>query len=523
MKRLILPLFALLFVVSILRADDILSGGAAGTPIKGSWSSTATWFGGVIPTSADNVTITDGDTVYIDVTCQVVDLTVGGGTSGALIFASTNPANITVTGSILVNAGGTFRCTGSSSGTSNIDSIFVYGNFTNNGYCLDFRTGTAGQVGVAYVIFTGSGNSTLKSIGAYNSTQNEFNGITINKSGKGKLTLQSDIFLAGGSSADLTTTSYLDLRHGLIYTGNYCLVARSTASNTQIPPSIENYSSQSYVVGCVGRGMSSSSVAVREFPLGDAKAYRPIKVHNATVGGATGHNLRVRLVTGDGNASDSIASSAIDKITTLRYYKLTYDKSTETGTYPNMSFDKFNLSYGSGDGISEGNSNLRVAYTTDSLVNWKSMGQVVAKDTTKFTDPPSYWRVDSLPQALWDTLYSPGKSMFVALARAAGTSENTLGVGVYKEQIPSIYSLAQNYPNPFNPTTTIEFTVPTRSHIVLEIFNVLGQAVARLVDEERPAGSYKVQYDGSGLSSGVYIYRVSSGSTILSKSMVLVK
>jgi hypothetical protein len=506
-----------------LRAEDIRSAGTSGTPIRGSWSETTTWFGGVVPTSIDNVTIADGDTVYIDVNFEVVDLTIGDGVSGALIFASTGPANITVTGNVLINSGGTFRCTGSTTGSANIDTIRVYGNFTNNGACLDFRTGSSPQVAVAYVIFVGSGNSTLKSIGAYHTTLNEFNGLTIDKTGTGKLTLQSDIFLAGGSSADLTTTSYLDLRHGLIYTGNYCLVVRSTASNTQIPPSIENASAQSYVVGCLGRGMSSGSVATREFPLGDAKAYRPIKVHNATVGGATGHNLRVRLVTGNADPSNSIASSDIDKISTVRYYKLTYDKSTETGTYPNMAFDKFNLSYGSGDGISEGNSNLRVAHTTDSLINWKSMGQVIAVDTTEFTDPPSFWRVDSLPLGSWDTLFSPGKSSFVAFARATGTGENTLGVGSYKEQTPSLYSLAHNYPNPFNPSTTIEFTLPTKGHVVLEIFDLLGQSIARLVDEERPAGEYKVQYDGSGLSSGVYIYRISSGATILSKTMVLVK
>ncbi len=78
--------------------------------------------------------------------------------------------------------------------------------------------------------------------------------------------------------------------------------------------------------------------------------------------------------------------------------------------------------------------------------------------------------------------------------------------------LPNDFKLYQNYPNPFNPSTTIEFDIPVESKIVIKIYNTLGQEVAILVNEERRAGSHKVKFDGSSLSSGVYFYRISTGS-----------
>lgn len=73
---------------------------------------------------------------------------------------------------------------------------------------------------------------------------------------------------------------------------------------------------------------------------------------------------------------------------------------------------------------------------------------------------------------------------------------------------PAAYSLDQNYPNPFNPTTTIQFAVPRASRVTLSVTNTLGQHVATLIDGEVEAGAHAVQFDGSGLSSGVYFYRL---------------
>ncbi len=76
-------------------------------------------------------------------------------------------------------------------------------------------------------------------------------------------------------------------------------------------------------------------------------------------------------------------------------------------------------------------------------------------------------------------------------------------------QAPKQYKLAQNYPNPFNPQTTIQFSLPAAGHVSLKIYNVLGEKVADLIDENMNAGAHKVVFNAAQFSSGVYFYRIS--------------
>ncbi len=89
--------------------------------------------------------------------------------------------------------------------------------------------------------------------------------------------------------------------------------------------------------------------------------------------------------------------------------------------------------------------------------------------------------------------------------------------------LPTKFDLAQNYPNPFNPTTTIDFSLPKADHVVLEVFNVLGQRVETLLDKNLPAGRYQVEFDASSQPSGIYFYRLAAGQGVSTKKMVLVK
>ena len=96
------------------------------------------------------------------------------------------------------------------------------------------------------------------------------------------------------------------------------------------------------------------------------------------------------------------------------------------------------------------------------------------------------------------------------------TSSTVLAVPGEKSDLPKAYALAQNYPNPFNPTSTIGYDLPKESQVSLKVYNMLGQEVMNLVDAQQRAGRYSVTFDGRGLASGVYIYRiqaVSSGGT----------
>ncbi|MGB5847893.1 MAG: multicopper oxidase domain-containing protein [Ignavibacteriaceae bacterium] len=88
---------------------------------------------------------------------------------------------------------------------------------------------------------------------------------------------------------------------------------------------------------------------------------------------------------------------------------------------------------------------------------------------------------------------------------------------------PESFKLYQNYPNPFNPSTTIEFSVHKQSFVNLTVFTSLGQKVAELVNSSFKQGSYKIRFNGSGLASGVYIYRLTTDQTSIEKKMQLLK
>ncbi len=89
--------------------------------------------------------------------------------------------------------------------------------------------------------------------------------------------------------------------------------------------------------------------------------------------------------------------------------------------------------------------------------------------------------------------------------------------------IPDKYSLSQNYPNPFNPVTAIKYSIPNEGFVSLKIYNVLGSEVATLVNEFKNAGSYNVSFNAENLSSGVYYYKLKSGTFVETKKMILLK
>ncbi|MBV6421602.1 MAG: hypothetical protein DAHOPDDO_02877 [Ignavibacteriaceae bacterium] len=92
---------------------------------------------------------------------------------------------------------------------------------------------------------------------------------------------------------------------------------------------------------------------------------------------------------------------------------------------------------------------------------------------------------------------------------------------------PNSYNLSQNYPNPFNPTTRIQYAIGSRQFVSLKIYDVLANEVATLVNEEKPAGTYEVEFNTSSIkhfpSSGIYFYRLQAGSFVETKKMILIK
>jgi hypothetical protein len=92
-----------------------------------------------------------------------------------------------------------------------------------------------------------------------------------------------------------------------------------------------------------------------------------------------------------------------------------------------------------------------------------------------------------------------------------------------KSETPILYTLEQNFPNPFNPSTTIKFAVNKESNVNLSIYNVLGELVTTLVDEQMKAGYYEYEFNASKLASGIYIYRIKANDFVEMKKMVLLK
>lgn len=97
------------------------------------------------------------------------------------------------------------------------------------------------------------------------------------------------------------------------------------------------------------------------------------------------------------------------------------------------------------------------------------------------------------------------------------------GIGDESLSIPNKFSLAQNFPNPFNPTTSIQYEISSKQFVSLKVFNVLGKEIKVLVSEEKVPGSYKVNFDASELSTGVYFYRMQAGNFVETRKMILLK
>jgi len=89
--------------------------------------------------------------------------------------------------------------------------------------------------------------------------------------------------------------------------------------------------------------------------------------------------------------------------------------------------------------------------------------------------------------------------------------------------IPNRFSLEQNFPNPFNPSTNISFTLPLKTFVLLKVFNILGEEVATLVNEELPPGTHLHQWNAGAMPSGVYLYRLQAGSFTETKKLILLR
>ena len=118
----------------------------------------------------------------------------------------------------------------------------------------------------------------------------------------------------------------------------------------------------------------------------------------------------------------------------------------------------------------------------------------------------------------WDTFGNNGGTIIKTTTGGVTSNEITS-----ETDIPQTFSLYQNYPNPFNPATNLSFVIDQPSFVSLKVYDILGNEVATLVNEERPAGKYEVTFNADKLSSGVYFYQLRTEKYIQTKKMLLLR
>jgi len=150
-----------------------------------------------------------------------------------------------------------------------------------------------------------------------------------------------------------------------------------------------------------------------------------------------------------------------------------------------------------------------------------------ASNWTQFTAPISY--TPGSPDPVQTYIYfiiSDTSANLGTIGTSANIDQLSFTAPSSVEQfsnLPDDFNLKQNYPNPFNPTTNIEYSIPEHSYVELKVYDILGNEVATLVNEEQSAGRYRTDFSGAGLASGLYIARLSTGDYTKTIKMSLLK
>jgi hypothetical protein len=183
-----------------------------------------------------------------------------------------------------------------------------------------------------------------------------------------------------------------------------------------------------------------------------------------------------------------------------------------------------------------------------SLVQSQDGGYIVAGVTNSFgagSTDIGLLKTDSLGNLIWITsigganadvatdikLTSDGGYILTGFTDSFGAGLSDVWLVKLEPDLTSVeenfiikdYNLSQNFPNPFNPNTVISYQLPIGSNVTLKVFDLLGREVATLMDDYKTAGSYKVDFSGNGLTSGIYFYQLKAGSIVETKKMILLK
>ena len=184
---------------------------------------------------------------------------------------------------------------------------------------------------------------------------------------------------------------------------------------------------------------------------------------------------------------------------------------------------------------------LSVSKNGEESYEWLGYSEIASHDRPDEDTPESYWYLFPVDDSQWDYTYKMATEMDESIidvhvyfstdidnythevVRVGDQKEPTSSEQELDAERPRQFYLEQNYPNPFNPVTQIAFSIPEASNVTLDVYDIQGKHITTLVDENIGAGRHQVSFDGSNLSSGIYMYRIQSNNQVQTRSMTLIK
>lgn len=167
--------------------------------------------------------------------------------------------------------------------------------------------------------------------------------------------------------------------------------------------------------------------------------------------------------------------------------------------------------------------------TIHSAVTWRSSYynpfEIEPNDSAKliFTYPLWVPKYNNITETWLDTVIILNNSLNNSLLAIPTLIDFPVGIGYEINDLPLEFSLLQNYPNPFNPNTVISYQLPGSSIVILKVFDILGNEIETLVNEEKQPGTHEIEFDGKGFPSGIYFYQLKADNFVETKKMILLK
>ena len=183
----------------------------------------------------------------------------------------------------------------------------------------------------------------------------------------------------------------------------------------------------------------------------------------------------------------------------------------------NSSFDSLRISFHKWE---TGKTFQYSVYTSMDSINWFPVLEESWSENSEWTE----LNIDSVETKFMKlSLLKSSQGPYASIweVEMFGTDSDSSDEG--NNSFPNAFKLLQNYPNPFNPSTKISYEIPERSFVTIKIYDVLGNEITTLVNEEKQSNNYVVEFDGSGLTSGIYFYQIKVNSFVETKKMILLK